>query len=426
MGRGFRIFLVCLLGFCVLFGAFCIIWPLMHDGPQQGPNTVQPNAPVEVDPSDTPNQPEPSQPEDQTPASDPEGPSLEAQKAQAQMEQMSLEEKVYQLFFVTPEALTGVETATRAGDTTRAAIEEQPVGGIVYFAANLIDRNQTMELLSNTQSYSKIPLFLAVDEEGGIVSRVGSNPAMGVTHLDSMASYGAQADPQQVYTLGRTLGEELLALGFNLDFAPVADVVTNPNNTEIGSRSFSSDPFIAAKMVGSMVSGMQESGILSALKHFPGHGGTASDTHNGLSVTTRTPEEMEQSEFLPFAAGIEAGAPFVMVGHLSATAINGDNTPADLSSAIVSDILRGDLGYQGLIITDAQDMGAITSYYTPAEAAVGALEAGVDMILMPADLQAAVDGVLSAIEQGRLTESRIDESVLRILTTKYRYNLFHE
>lgn len=420
MGRGFRIFLVCLLGFCVIFGAFCIVYPLVRQNtePEQEVTAQVPEQSESQTTADTQEEPSgPAYSSEVTPL------TSEQMKAQAKVQDMSLREQVYQLFIATPEALTGVNTATRAGETTKEALAQQPVGGIIYFADNLVDRAQTMEMLQNTQSYVEIPLFLGVDEEGGRVSRVGSNPAMGTTHFSAMAEYGENADPQEVHDIGKTLGTELLELGFNLDFAPVADVVTNPNNTEIGDRSFSSDPTAAAQMVGSMVAGMKESGILSTLKHFPGHGGTETDTHDGRAITHRTLDEMRQAEFLPFQAGIDAGAAMVMVGHLSAPEVTGDNTPADLSPVIVTDILRKELGFQGVIVTDAQNMGAITDYYDSAEAAVAALDAGVDMILMPDDLTEAVDGVLSAVESGKISEERIAESVTRILALKYEYGL---
>ena len=422
MSRGFRIFLVCLLGFCVLFGAFCIIYPLVRQNTQTEPETTV-QTPVQTEPEQA--EPVEEEEEEHGPSYDAQSTPLTAEQimAQARVQDMTLEEQVYQLFITTPEELTGVRVATRAGDTTREALEAQPVGGIIYFADNLVDRQQTMEMLANTQTYTEIPLFLSVDEEGGTVSRVGSNAAMGTTRFSPMAEYGETGDAQEAYEIGSTLGSELLELGFNLDFAPVADVVTNPNNTEIGSRSFSSDPEVAAKMVGSVVSGMKEAGMISVLKHFPGHGGTETDTHDGRAVTHRTLEEMRQSEFLPFQAGIDAGAPVIMVGHLSAPELTGDNTPSDLSYAVVTEILRGELGFQGVVVTDAQNMAAITDYYDAAEAAVGALEAGVDIILMPENLTEAVNGVLSAMEAGKLSEERITESVTRILALKYEYGL---
>lgn len=387
--------------------------------------TVPPEPEIEPEPEPEPEPiPEPDPEPKPEPLPEPEpviSPAL--QWAQETLAGMTLEEKVYQLFIVTPEALTMGNTVTRAGDDTRASLAARPVGGVVYFARNLLTREQTASMLENIQSFSKIPLFLAVDEEGGRVSRLGSNPDMGVTQFPAMASF---TDPAAVYEVGATLGRELRELGFNLDFAPVADVVTNPANTEIGDRSFSSDPEVAAAMVAAAVRGMEDHGLLSTLKHFPGHGGTDTDTHDGRSVTERTLEEMREAEFLPFRAGIEAGAPLVMVGHLSAPRLQGDDTPSDLSKAVVTDILRGELGFEGLVVTDAQNMGAITDGYTSAEAAVAALEAGVDLVLMPADLSQAVAGVLAAVADGRLTEARVDESVTRILTAKYEYGFVPE
>lgn len=379
---------------------------------------------AEESPAPAPTQPEP-EPEEEPAAEEPSEPDTTdtddaAAYIQEYLSAMTTEEKVWQLFITTPEGLTGVTTATQAGETTRAALAERPVGGICYFAANLVDRTQTMAMLENTQSYAKTPLFLGVDEEGGRVSRAGSNEAMGVTHFEAAADYGARADMAEVYQVGSALASELSALGFNLDFAPVADVVTNPNNTEIGDRSYSDDPQVAAAMVSAMVDGLQRGGMVSCLKHFPGHGSTETDSHQGKSVSDRTVEELESCEWIPFQAGIDKGAAMVMVSHL--TNENLSDLPADLSPEVIG-YLRGELGFDGLIVTDSHQMGAITDYYTSGEAAVLALKAGVDMVLMPMDLQDAFDGVMDALEDGTLTQARIDESVLRILAVKYSFGI---
>ena len=385
---------------------------------------------AEEPPPETPETPEEPEPEPEPEPSDPqpaddteEAPSdtsdLTAQ-IQSYLASMTQEEKIWQLFITTPESLTGVNLATQAGDTTRAALAEKPVGGICYFAANLVDREQTISMLSNTQSYAKTPLFLCVDEEGGRVSRVGSNEAMGVTHFEAAADYGARADMAEVYQVGSALAQALSALGFNVDFAPVADVVTNPNNTEIGDRSYSDDPQVAAAMVSAMVEGLQRGGMVSCLKHFPGHGSTENDTHEGKSVSNRTVEELRSCEWIPFQAGIDKGAAMVMVSHL--TNANLSDLPSDLSAQVMT-YLREELGFQGLIVTDSHQMGAITDYYESGEAAVLALQAGADMVLMPQDLQAAFDGVQAALEDGTLTQARIDESVMRILAVKFSFGI---
>ncbi len=335
--------------------------------------------------------------------------------AEVWLSTMTMEEKLFQLFVVTPEAITGVNTATRAGDATREALETYPVGGLCYFAANLEDTEQVQTMLQNTQSYAKTKLFLCVDEEGGSVSRAGSNENLSVTHFPAAAELGKTGDAERAREVGAILASELSALGFNVNFAPVADIVTNPENTEIGDRAYSTDPKIASEMVSAMVSGLEENGMAACLKHFPGHGSTAVNSHEDRSISVRTPEELRQTEWLPFRAGIAADASFVMLSHL--TNDNLSALPAGMSAEVVN-LLRQELGFTGIVITDSHQMGAITKYYGSAEAAVLALQAGADMILMPADLQAAYEGVKAALEDGTLTEERIDESVLRILKTK--------
>ncbi|MCD8068939.1 MAG: hypothetical protein LUE87_08645 [Lachnospiraceae bacterium] len=332
---------------------------------------------------------------------------------------MTLNEQVYQLFIVRPEQLTGVGVATQASEVTGQALEDYPVGGIVYFAAIILTRDQCSTMIANSQSYSKIGLFIAVDEEGGTVARVGNNSAMGTTSFPNMKTIGDTGDTDNAYYVGYTIGSELKELGFNLDFAPVADVDSNPDNPVIGDRAFSSDAAVASEMVSAAVQGFHDGGILCTLKHFPGHGDTATDSHEGYTELDKTLEELKEVEFVPFEGGISAGADFVMVGHISVPQVTGDDLPATLSATMIG-ILRNDLGFDGLIITDSMQMEAITDRYTLAEAAVMAIQAGVDMILMPENLQEAAQGVIEAVESGQITRERIEESVLRILETKIR------
>lgn len=363
----------------------------------------------------------------------PETPPAQEQPAQTpEMEEaakqilssMTEEEKLWQLFFVTPESITGVNTATLAGDTTKEALEAMPVGGIIYFSQNLEDRVQVQNMLANTQSYVKIPLFLGVDEEGGLVQRIGANEALGGQAVADMQSFGKEGNPASVYEAGAALAKNLTGLGFNLDFAPVADVSASSGSV-IGSRSFGSDPELVAALSGVLARSLADHNVIPCMKHFPGYGSAVVDDHNGRSVVAKSTEELESCDLIPFAAAIGGSTdiPFIMVSHLSFPQITGDETPADLSPAIVSEILRNKLGYQNVIITDAQNMASVTDTWDPGEAAVRALEAGCDMILMPADLQSAYDGVAAASESGRLSWQRIDESLLRILTVKVRYGL---
>ncbi len=237
-------------------------------------------------------------------------------------------------------------------------------------------------MLDNLQSFSKIDVFTGVDEEGGTVSRIGSNPAMGTTSFPPMYTIGETKDPNKAYHVGYTIGSECTELGFNLDFAPVADVYSNPENTVIGHRAFSSDANTAAEMVAACVRGFTASGMLCTLKHFPGHGDTLTDSHYGAASTNKTLEELRTTEFLPFESGIQAGAEFVMVGHILTPNITDSSTPASLSPDMIA-ILRNELQFDGIIITDAMNMEAVTDYYSPAEAAVKAIQAGDDMCLTP-------------------------------------------
>ncbi|MCD7847044.1 MAG: glycoside hydrolase family 3 protein [Oscillospiraceae bacterium] len=331
---------------------------------------------------------------------------------------MSLREQVYQLFIVRPEQITGSsEKITETGSDFEEGLETYPVGGIAMFAENIIDREQTVEMISDMQSYSSLGLFITVDEEGGTVARIGNNSEMGTTKFPSMKTIGNTSDTDEAYNVGYTIGTEIMELGFNLDFAPVADVDSNPGNTVIGNRAFSTDADIAAEMVAAAVEGFNDSGILCTLKHFPGHGDTGTDSHLGYTELDKSLDELWETEFIPFSSGIEAGADLVMVGHISVPQVTGDDTPASLSATMIN-ILRNDLGFSGLIITDSMQMEAITDRYTSAEAAVMAIEAGVDIILMPENLEEAANGIIEAVENGEISEERIAESVLRILEVK--------
>lgn len=339
---------------------------------------------------------------------------------------MTLEQKVAQLFIVTPEALVeGVSQVTQAGDMTREGVTAHPVGGIVYFAQNLLDPEQTTTMLANVKQFyadaGNVAPFIAVDEEGGTVVRVADNEAFGAQDVGDASALGSAGDTEAAKRAAEQIADYLMPLGFNLDFAPVADVVDPLRSDTMGLRSFSSDAAVAADMVRAEVEGFRDKKMLCCAKHFPGIGATAGDSHEGAITIEATNEELETVDLVPFRAAIEAGVPMIMVGHVSLPNIVGDSTPAPLSSAVVQGMLRDSLGYTGIIVTDSLSMGAITDYYAPAEAAVAALKAGCDIPLMPERLDEAYQGVLSAVQAGELTEERIDESLIRILAAKQEY-----
>ena len=326
---------------------------------------------------------------------------------------MTLHEKVCQMMFVTPEELTGEDGVTVAGDATRQALENYPVGGIVYFAKNLESQDQVKEMIDNSQKYSSIGLFVATDEEGGVVNRLMDT--VGTTYIGSMYYYKDDGD-ETAYENAYTIANDMSALGFNLDFAPVADVWSNPDNTVIGERAYSDDYAQAAELVGNAVKGFNDGGVMCTLKHFPGHGDTAEASHYSSAYVHRTKEEIMADEMQPFRSGIEAGAEFVMVGHLIVPDI--DEVPATLSYKIATGILRDELKFEGVAITDSFEMESIADNYSVDDAVVMSVKAGMDMILQPKDMASAVNSIEQAVADGELSEDRIDESVRRILTLK--------
>lgn len=327
--------------------------------------------------------------------------------------EMTLHEKVCQMMFVKPEGLTGVDVVTSAGDITKNALADYPVGGIMYSAQNLESVEQTEEMIANAQSYIGIDMFIAADEEGGTVNRLMTK--LGTTYIDSMYTYRNDGT-QTAYDNAYTIASDMATIGFNLDFAPVADVWSNPDNTVIGERAYSDDFSQAAELVGSAVRGFEDGGVLCTLKHFPGHGDTAQDSHYSSAYVTKTKEEIMSEEMLTFAAGIEAGADFVMVGHLIVPDI--DELPATLSYKIATEMLRDEMGFEGIAITDALEMEAISDNYTSGEAVTMAVQAGMDMLLEPEDLAEAVTALEQAVQNGLISEERIDESVRKILEVK--------
>jgi beta-N-acetylhexosaminidase len=344
--------------------------------------------------------------------------SLDAEqwnRVQEIMSTMTLHEKVCQMFFVNPEQLTGVGQVVSSGQTTRDAIAAYPVGGIMYSKPNLQSGDQVRSMIAGIQSYSRYGLFIAADEEGGIVNRLMST--LDTTWIDSMYNYKDQGT-DRAYENACTIAADMAAYGFNLDFAPVADVWSNPENTVIGKRAYSDNYEQAAELVGTAADGFHAGGVLCTLKHFPGHGDTAEDSHYSSAYVKKSLEELKKEEFLPFESGISHGADFVMVGHLIVPDV--DEVPATLSKTFIEDILRGELGFQGIVITDALQMSALAGNYSSEEIAVRAVQAGNDMLLEPADFKTSVQALEQAVVSGTITEKRIDQSVARILFCKIK------
>ena len=351
-------------------------------------------------------------------------------EVESQLQQMTLREKVGQMFYVRMETLdTTIHWNTYAdlqenpllevNQTMRDVNEHYPVGGLILYAWNIDNEAQLSTLMAQIRSLNGQPL-LCIDEEGGRVSRIANNPNFNVKKYESMSAIGATGDPNNAYECGNTIGTYLHRYGFDIDFAPVADVNTNPENVIIGPRAFSDDPAVAAPMVTHYLQGLKDAGVTGCIKHFPGHGDTKADTHFGYASTQKTWAEMMDCEMVTFKAGIQWGCQLIMTAHIGAPNVTGSDVPSTMSPIILQDKLRGELGYQNIIITDGMEMGSITQQYTSAEAAVGSIQAGVDIVLGPKNLVEAFDAVMAAVNNGTISEDRINQSVRRILKLKLK------
>jgi len=288
-----------------------------------------------------------------------------------------------------------------------------PMGGVILFSDNVVSAEQVSALTSDLQTLSPFPLLIATDEEGGRVSRVGRLFENGVTPRAYDITSLSQA-----FETGETIGRELAALGINMNFAPVADIWSNPQNEVIGKRAFGRTAEAVAPMVEATVKGLHAGGVMAVVKHFPGHGDTYEDSHEQLAVHSHGFERWLSTEALPFISGIDAGVTGVMVGHIATPEINQTNIPATFSEFWLNDILRGQLGFDGLIITDALEMHALTDNYSCGQIAVNAFLAGADVLLIPSKPQEAFEAMLDAYNQGVFDEERLNQSVRLILKAK--------
>ncbi|WP_197523130.1 glycoside hydrolase family 3 protein [Actinokineospora pegani] len=355
--------------------------------------------------------------------------------AEAVLRGMPLEQRVGQMFVATVWGKSADEAhptnREKYGvDTAAQVVRRHQVGGVIYFnnsGTDNVDNPRQMAAFSNglqraaLTSAPHLPLVVSIDQEGGNVTRIEA-PA---TEYPSSMAVGAGRSPADAKVLATVNGRELRAMGINQDFAPVADVNSNPLNPVIGARSFSADPELSAQLVAAQVRGYQASGrptetVSSSAKHFPGHGDAATDSHTGLPVITRTAEQWRAVDLPPFQAAIEAGIDSIMTAHIQFPSLDPSGVPATLSRPILTGLLREELGYRGVIVTDSLGMQGVREMFGDAEVAVRAVEAGVDQLLMPPDLELAKNAVIEAVRSGRITEQRVNESVLRVLELKWK------
>lgn len=365
------------------------------------------------------------------------------------MKEWSLEKKIEQMMLISfrkledtsveksPEEAAEPSDVTYVNQTMAECFVQHCYGGVLLFGENFVDAEQTMKLISDMQTASELPLFIAVDQEGGSVARVG----FGTTGVGNMA-LAATGDPENAREMAQVYGKELSLLGINMDFAPVVDINNNPNNPVIGVRSFSDSPEVVAKYAVSYMKGLNENGVISSLKHFPGHGNTDTDSHTGFPRIDLSYEQLKEYELIPFREAIDAGADMVMTAHIQYPQIETDTytststgeevyIPATMSHRILTDILRNDIGFEGVIVTDALDMKAISDNFAPEDVMLMTINAGADLIMLPpiynsaqlAQVHEMIETAKKLAREGKISEETINDSVRRILTLKEKYGL---
>ena len=354
--------------------------------------------------------------------------------AEETIEKMSLTEKIGQLFIIRPEQLAfswDIETqhslnigAIEFTDEMKANIKDYPAGGFILFEKNFKDPDQTKGFIAEFSEYSALIPFIAIDEEGGTkVSRLANsyNKGIEVPIVPAMGEIGESGDTSKAQEAGETISEYLKQYGFNLNFAPIADLDDSDSEGVIGDRSFGTDPQQVADMIKAFITGMHKNGILSCLKHFPGHGHAEIDTHADYSEKIDTWQELLHSDVIPFKENKDL-TDMIMLSHISFPNVTGTNLPTTLSKVLTTSKLRNELNFKGVIITDSFHMGAIINTYTSDLAAIMAIKAGADIILMPDDYEKAFNAIRAAVDTGEISEQRINDSVLRILKLKEKLN----
>ena len=292
------------------------------------------------------------------------------------LENMTLDEKIGQMMIV-------FYTAPEVDDTLREVLYTVKPGGFILFKENITTYYNTLKLIKEIKNTADIPMFISIDQEGGNVQRLLSLQDKTVSNIPYMYDVGITNDEKLAKDVGKVIAEELRVFGINMDFAPSLDIFSNPQNTVIGKRSFGNNSEIVTKMGLALATGLSENGIIPVYKHFPGHGNTSTDSHDELPIVNKTKEELYNLELIPFMKAIENGAQIIMIGHLAIPNITGNNLPASISKSFITDFLRNELKYNDLIVTDALNMKALTNYYTQEEIYIKAVEAGVDILLMP-------------------------------------------
>ena len=340
-------------------------------------------------------------------------------KVNETFEKMTIDEKIGQMLMIS-------YRYPNFDQTIQNNLEAVKPGGFILFKENVTTFEKTKEFVDQVKETADIPMLIGIDQEGGKVQRIKNLEDANVLEIPPMYEVGKTNDEELSYQVGKVVAEELTPFGINLDFAPSVDIFSNPQNTVIGNRAFGSDATTVIKMALPFAHGLKENHVIPVVKHFPGHGDTTTDSHYDLPIVTKTKEELWQQEILPFQAAIADGIEMVMVAHIALPNVTGNMIPASLSKEVVTDLLRNELNYQNVVITDAVDMKALSERYSLKEICTMAINAGVDIILMPPESRDALKVIKEALSEGTIQEEQINTAVKRILTLKYRNKLDQE
>ena len=325
------------------------------------------------------------------------------------MKNMTIEEKIAQMLVV-------YYTNDTVDENFQNILKTVKPGGFILMKDNITTYDKTKQFVDDLKQYSEIPMIISIDQEGGLVQRMQNLLDIHPTKIPAMYTLGETENTTLAYNVGKVMAEEMRTLGINVVYAPVLDIYSNENNAVIGTRSFGKTPELVSTMATSLAKGLEDNGVIATYKHFPGHGDTSTDSHINLPIIQKSYEDLGNLEFIPFQNAIENNAKIIMIGHIALPEITQDNTPSSLSKVIITDILKNKLNYQGLVITDALNMGALTNGYSEEEIYTKTIEAGVDLLLMPNGSKKAIEYI-----KKNISEERINQSVKKILTFKYTY-----
>lgn len=331
---------------------------------------------------------------------------------------MSLSERIGQMIMIDYRSVTEMSV-----ELENILTKYNP-GGFILFKSNITNFNQTRKFLDDVKNATNIKSMISVDQEGGRVQRL--DEIVGFEKYPPMAEIGKTGDVELAFELGAKMGRELQSIGVDMDMAPVLDIFSNPENRVIADRAFGKTSEVVKKMAFAYADGLKKENIIAVGKHFPGHGDTSKDSHIDLPVIDKDLEKLKRLELVPFIEAVRQKLPGLMVAHIAVPKITQDIMPASLSKIMISDLLKEDIGYNGLIMPDSLKMKALTNYFTNEDIYLRCIEAGNDFILMPQDIKEAYETIYRKVNDGLITEDRINQSVYKILSTKFDYGFFNK